>query len=156
MSSAPATVDAPEGLALSVGSEGRCTSASASSAVSWKAPGVSATANRSRAMSSSRVASSSHTDSPVAWCNASRPSARQPWSSSTPSAAPTSPFRELRRNRPSTRCRSSRYAPADTAASTHSGRRSAVPASANAVIARPFHAAITLSSRAGCGRVPRA
>ena len=39
------------------------------------------------------------------------------------------------------------------AASRNSGRPSATPASASAVIASPFHAVTTLSSRPGCGRV---
>ena len=42
------------------------------------------------------------------------------------------------------------------AASRNSGRPSATLASASAVIASPFHAVTTLSSRPGCGRVSRA
>ncbi len=85
-----------------------------------------------------------------------QPSARSARSSSTAAGAPTTPSRETRRQRPSTRCTSSRNVAASRAASSRSGRASSAPASASAATASPFQARTTLSSRAGCGRSARA
>ncbi len=54
------------------------------------------------------MAALSQRTSPVAWKRSSRPAATHPWSSSTPAGAPTTPSRDTRRSRPSTRCTSSR------------------------------------------------
>ncbi len=53
-------------------------------------------------------------------------------------------------------CRSSTARAHRVAASSNSDSSSATPASASAVIAQPFHAVTTLSSRPGCGRLARA
>ena len=71
-------------------------------------------------------------------------------------ASPATPSRETRSSRPSRRCTSARNSPHRTAASTRSGAPSSVPASTSPLIARPFQAATTLSSRAGRTRVDRA
>ena len=74
--SAATIEESPDGLALSVGSAGRATSGSASSAVSKNPPLP--FPNRSIAVSSSSPASSSQRPSPVSWCTAQNASARQP------------------------------------------------------------------------------
>src|SRR5439155_18559805 len=74
--SAAAIADSPDGVALSVGSAGRVTSASASSAVSWKPPVPSPKC--ASAVSSRPVARSSQRPSPVAWCSAQYASATPP------------------------------------------------------------------------------
>src|SRR5207248_4420543 len=74
--SAAAIEDRPDGVALSVGSAGRVTRASASSAVSWKPPRPSGKC--ASAVSSNRPARSSQRPSPVAWCSAQYASATHP------------------------------------------------------------------------------
>src|SRR5690606_41060670 len=72
VSSADASDDPPHGDALSVTSRGRCSSASASSAVSKNEPGWPGSAKCASAVSSSSAPAASHRASPVAWCNAKR------------------------------------------------------------------------------------
>ena len=71
-------------------------------------------------------------------------------------AAPTTPSRETRRSRPSTTCTRQSSSPAATAASTYDGSPRRRPASQRPVMASPFQAATTLSSRAGRTRWARA
>ena len=73
-----------------------------------------------------------------------------------PRARPTTPSRETRRSRPSTTCTRHSSSPAATAASTYAGSPSRSPASQRPVMASPFQAATTLSSRAGRTRCARA
>ena len=73
-----------------------------------------------------------------------------PWSSSTPAGVPTTSSRETRRSRPPTTCRDQSSAAASSAASTYpAGRRGC---RRHSPLASPFHAATTLSSRAGRSR----
>ena len=99
-----------------------------------------------RAAAAARV---SQTASPVACTRTRKPDATQPWSSSTPAGAPATPSRETRSSRPSTRCtRQQQLARGDRGGDVlRSPSRS--PASQRPVIASPFQAATTLSSRAG-------
>jgi hypothetical protein len=70
--------------------------------------------------------------------------------------SPTLPPRLVRRSRPSTTCSSTIAEAHAVAALSNSGSPNATEASASAVIAKPFQAVTTLSSRPGCGRVRRA
>ena len=86
-----------------------------------------------------------------------RQTPRRPWSSSTPACRPATPSRDTRSSRPSaSTCRRATSSPAATAAATYSSRPSRRPASHRPLMASPFHAATTLSSRAGRTRVSRA
>ena len=103
-----------------------------------------------------RCAASSHDASPVSWYSVSRPVASAAWSSRIAALSPTTTAQAGPAQPAVDDCRSTIARAHRVAASRNSGRSSATPASASAVIASPFHAVTTLSSRPGCGRVRRA